>query len=523
MRRAAKGALLAAMVAIGASAPLHAIAQPEAGKPAPTAAAPKADPKGANDAKDKDAKDTKDGGGKGEGALPPGHPRVDEGLPPGHPQVGGGAGQRPHGQGETGFFNPPEDTADDDPSLPPGALSVTVQDAEGKPIPGAPIRLDILHSSVAKGESRERRDAAADSGGSARFDGLPTGSGTSYRVTTTRGPAVYSIPPFLLGDKAGKRAVVHSYEAATDIDDAFIGMQGLVYLQLREDSIQVEQLFNVFNLGPVAWVPDVTVALPEGFKAFNKTDEGDEMRFEGAGSAGVALRGTVAPGRHGANFRYQVPFNKEERQTLRIELPPRVAQVRVIAEASKTMSLAVDGFPPAQRTVGNDGKKILITEMRAQRSTGGVPEVVITLSGLPTPSPWRWAALGIAGVVVIAAVGSTMQRREDGPPELDEDARGELTEARDALLDELVELERARKRGDVGPKTYGRVRAALLDALARIVAMIEDAPRAAAAKKKAGGAPQGPSKGGAREGARAGDGRERARGKARERARAPRS
>jgi hypothetical protein len=56
---------------------------------------------------------------------------------------------------------------------------------------------------------------------------------------------------------------------------------------------------------------------------------------------------------------------------------------------------------------------------------------------------------------------------------LDDDTRADLVEAREALLDEIVALERAHKKGDVGPKTYARVRASLLDALARIVNKLE--------------------------------------------------
>jgi hypothetical protein len=284
---------------------------------------------------------------------------------------------------------------------------------------------------------------------------------------------------------------VHSYEAATDIEEVFVGMQGLVYLQLREDTIVVEHLFNVFNLGPIAWVPDVTFTLPEGFKAFNKGDTVDEMRFEEVRSSGVAIRGTVAPGRHSASFRYSVPFNKEERQVIRIQMPPRVAQFRVIAEASKSMNLEVQGFPAAQRTQGQDGKKILLTEQRSARAAGGMQELSITLTGLPTPSPWRWAALGLAGLVVMGAVGVTFQRRKESVVELDDDARQDLVEARNALLDEFVELERAHKRGDIGPKTYDRVRAALLDALARIVAMLES-PEPARAEAASGTTPPAP-------------------------------
>jgi hypothetical protein len=65
---------------------------------------------------------------------------------------------------------------------------------------------------------------------------------------------------------------------------------------------------------------------------------------------------------------------------------------------------------------------------------------------------------------------------------LAEDAREDLVQARDALLDELVALERAKIRGQVGPKTYERVRAAMLDALANVVAELDEdgVPSAAA-------------------------------------------
>jgi hypothetical protein len=442
-----------------------------------------------------DASARADAGAPDSGALPPGHPPVEEKLPAGHPPVDASphsAGPQRRGEDDPGFFNPPNDGVEEDPSLPPGVVLISVRDAEDKPMPRAPIQLTILRSSVTKGESRESRAAEADESGSFRFEGLSTGGGVTYRVSTERDRATFALPAFPLSDQAGKRAVLHAYEAASDINEVFVGMQVLIYVQLREENISVEHLFNVFNLGPVAWLADVTFALPEGYKAFNKPDNMDEMRFEEVNGSGAALRGTVAPGRHGANFRYQVPFKKDERQTIRVELPPRVAQVRVIAEASKTMGLSVEGFPPSQRTQSRDGKRILVTEQRAQRAGVGMNELVITLTGLPTPSPIRWYALGLAGIVAIGGLFFSVQRREDEA--LDDDSRRELLEARDALLDEFVELERLHKKGELGPKTYSRVRDALLDALARIVSMIEAAPQPRAPAERAAG-PRTKSKG----------------------------
>ncbi|MGK4008466.1 carboxypeptidase-like regulatory domain-containing protein [Sorangium sp. So ce1036] len=437
------------------------------------------------------------------GALPPGHPQVGQELPAGHPPVGSSApspASRRTMEQLTGLFDAPEDTVQDDRGLPPGVLVVNVQDADGKPVPRAPLDLDIVHSSVAKGESRERVRRETDESGSFRFEGLTIGSGTSYGVSVTRDGATFSLPHFGLGAEAGKRAVLHVYQASPDVNDVLVGMRGLVYLQLRQDAVSVEQLYQVYNLGRVAWLPDATFALPPGAKAFNKSESLSDMRFEeakgaavsggaeGTGATRVALRGTVSPGRHEGQFRFQVPLSGEERQTIRIELPPRVAQMQVMAEASKSMTLEVKGFPSARRTQNRDGKKLLITDKQLTRADGGWTTLEITLAGLPTPGVGRWIALLLAGATVLAGVAVNVVRRREGDRGPDEEERRELIEAREALLDEFVELERARRRGDVGPKTYERVRTALLDALARIEGMIESsrpAPKKGAGSRKA--------------------------------------
>ncbi|WP_437277816.1 carboxypeptidase-like regulatory domain-containing protein [Sorangium sp. So ce375] len=424
-------------------------------------------------------------------ALPPGHPEVGEGLPSGHPPVGkppaGDAASRRASEQLTGLFDAPDDTVQEDTGLPPGVLVLTVQDPDGRPVPRTSVDIDVLQSSVARGDSRERMSRETDDAGTLRLENLTIGNGTSYGISVTRDGATFSLPHFGLNAEAGKRAVLHVYDATPDVSRLMVGTQGIVYLQLRQDSISVEQLFQVFNLGRVAWLPDETFALPRDYKAFNKS-EGmeEEMRFEEVKGTGVALRGTVSPGRHEGQFRWQVPLQGEERQTIRIELPPRIAQMRVMAEASTSMTLNVAGFPAAQRTQNRDGKKILITEMQGTRTEGGLKVIEITLGGLPTPGVGRWIALLLAGATVIAGAALNLARRREQDRGPDDEERRELIEARNALLDEFVALERARKRGDVGPKTYDRVRAALLDALARIVAMIEARPARAARKTTAG-------------------------------------
>lgn len=476
--------------ALGAASPL-ALAQSGAPSAKPKAGeVPKDKDKGKGD-KGKGDKAAADAGAASDasaapadnGGLPAGHPPVDQGLPSGHPPVGDDddsddeeAPPNPHGGGgqphDSRIFQAPPDAAQDDPAVPVGSIVVSIRDAQDKPIPRAPITLGILHSSVAKGDSSERRAAEADAEGNARFDGLTTGSGTSYRVSTTRAAATYAIAPFQLGDRVGKRAVLHSYDVTSNVDSLSVGINGLVILSLREDSIQVEQLLIVGNPDPVSWVADAEFRLPEGFKAFNKQESMSDTRVDEVKDKGAALRGTFSPGRHSINFRYQVPLENTPKQTLHLELPPHMMAVRVAAESSRSMALEVAGMPGAQ-PLRNEGKRFLVTEWQMRRAEDAMNKLEITLTGLPTTGPGRWIALALAIASLLAGLVYFQQKRDTGA--LDPDTREDLVEAREALLQEIVELERLKKSGEVGPKTYARLRAALLDALARIVSMLDAA------------------------------------------------
>ncbi len=483
------------VAALAFAAPLVATAagsdKPDAGPGKPDAGAGDAGPgdAGAGDA------------GKTAGPLPPGHPDTGA-LPPGHPSVGDeGAeadphahGDSPHGasphgeaprQANNGFFEPPPDTQAEDQTLPPGTLVITIKDAEGRPIPNAKVVLAILKSSVAQGDKRERREVTVDAEGGARLDGLAVGAGTSYRVTTTRGAGTYATEAFAISDKAGKRVVLHAYEATSDLNNATVGAQSFVFVSLREDALSVEQLFNVFNIGKVAWVPgkgDAQVGLPEGYKAFRIPDTMTDVRFNDEAGKGPWLGGTIAPGRHQASFSYQVPLEGKERQTFRIELPARVGEVRIFSEANKTMGLQVAGFPDAQRQRGNDGRKVMVTMRQAMQGERGISALDITITGLPVPGMTRWIAMFFAiSAAGLAAVYAARQRAEGTVPD---EAKDDLLEAREALLGEFVALEKAHRKGDIGPKTYGRLRGALLDALARIEARLDEVKTARAEMRR---------------------------------------
>lgn len=469
------------------TAPLFVFAAGNEGKPAASASAGK--PVDKPDAGVADAGPSDAGPGPVDGsALPPGHPATGDDLPEGHPQMG----NNPHGRGDDdprggrgGMFEPPPDSAMEDPALEPGSIVVMIRDADDKPIPNASATLAILESSVAKGDSRKRRTIDTDGEGKAVITGLAVGAGMSYRVTTTRDGGTFASEPFGLSAKAGKRIVVHAYESTTDVEDVLVGMQAFVFVSLREDSLSVEHTFRMFNIGRTAWVPDANgakVMLPPKHKAFNVGDSMADVKFVEGNGDEASLVGTIPPGQNEASFRYHVPLAGSERQTIHISLPPRVGEVRVFSESGKTLGLNVAGFPEAQKRPGGDGRKLWITARQANPGEHGIRTLDITITGLPTPGPGRWIAV-VCALAALGLAGAYLARQDQDPATQDE-VRHDLVEARDALLGEFVTLEKAHRKGDIGPKTYQRLRTALLDALARIEARLDEVRAARAERRK---------------------------------------
>ncbi|MEZ4223022.1 MAG: hypothetical protein R3B13_18910 [Polyangiaceae bacterium] len=387
-------------------------------------------------------------------------------LPAGHPQVAPG----------TSANALPSDSSSSDPTLPKGEVVVEVVNPDGTPRPGTEVRLGVLRQSVAEGESREFKSARANESGVATFTGLDTNSAFSYRAIVQHESAEYAAPPFNLSETAGQRVKLHVYPVASDINEAFVGSRGIVVVQLKDDVFQFEVLFRVFNMGKVTWVPEnLTFSLPEGAKGFVAQESMSDTRVQMADDRTAQVVGTFTPGQHDLNFRFQVPNDYDESVNFELGLLPHVAEVRVMADAAKGMNLAVAGFNPAETTQGMEGQRVLVTARQLRPGEPEMTSVSISLSGVPVPGPGRWVAVGLAAAAALFGLWTTLTAkgaREGG------EAGDDLKRARQRLLDELVELERAHRSGDIGPKTYESAKKSLLNALARVEAQAR--PRRAA-------------------------------------------
>lgn len=359
---------------------------------------------------------------------------------------------------------PMSSQAHEDPTLPSGTIEVDLRDGEGTPLPDRDVFLGIVENSVAKGESRQKKVARTDEQGRARFAGLDTGSTFAYRVSVIRDGATYAAPPFNFPQAGGMRASIFAYPVTKDVLQASIAAQGIAYMELRDEVIQIEMAYRVYNLGGTTWLAsDVQVPLPEGFKAFNSQRAMSDIGWDGA-SQGARFHGTLAPGVHETAFRFQIPYPEGGEARIDLGLLPHVQAMRVISDSPRGMELEVEGFPQAEASTNGNGQRVLVTEKEMPRMDPNFRRVQVRLSGLPSRPRGRWYALALAIGAVVAGVGYALQSKK-GKAHSEE----ELKLARQRLLDELEKLEKEHASGEVGPRTYEAARRAMLDALARLV------------------------------------------------------
>jgi hypothetical protein len=378
-------------------------------------------------------------------------------LPPGHPAPAAAA------------VEPEEDAVMPSPNVPVGTIRVKLVGADGQPLPNTEVKLGVQFNKIAEGEKKTELRAKTDLDGIASFSHLTIGADFSYRANASSGPAQYASDPIQLRGDAGVDVLLHVYPVTRNIQEAAIGAIVFVYVETRDDVFQFEVLARYGNRSRLSWVPeDASMSLPEGFKAFKAGEAMGDVRFEEDPGRGVKLRGTFSPGQQSASFRFQVPRHGESSASFQFGLPPHVGEARFIAEAAPSMELDVDGFEKRQIDVSQTGQRVLVTRRVAMRGqANGLGPFTAQLSGIPTPGWGRWvAALLAAGLALLGFAAFRGKVGHETQAELQE---RDAARAKRVLLDEVVDLTRARQADRVGPSTYESARRALVDALSRVV------------------------------------------------------
>lgn len=423
--------------------------------------------------------------------LPPGHPGMQPGGGDGDDGNPHGGGGDPHAHGAGGAVDPnavPPDVSEADPKLPNGSIAVTLVDAAGKPLPGLQVTLGIIENTIAKGESRKHVMAQSGADGVAHFDGLTANSSFAYRVSVQQDGATFALMPFRLPDHGGQRGVLHVLPVTSSLETALVVVQTGLYFELKDDRVQFEQAFAFYNFGKTAWSPkDLEITLPEGFTAFTTQQAMSDVGVDPT-PKGYRIRGTFTPGRHDVQFRFQLPYDADPSLHFAVGLPPHVALARVVSGTGGGARLEVEGFPAATEQTDPQGQRARITEKEARREDPPLNVLKVAVLDIPEPGfPRRVVQAlvwGLGGLLVLAA-GYLLLRTlgllggargaADGTGGLGtsltpKERKARVQTDRAALLEDLEDLERARARGDLGPKTYAKAREELMLALARTFA-----------------------------------------------------
>ncbi len=392
-------------------------------------------------------------------AAPP--PPAATALPAGHPRVNQAAGNNP------GFFKAPADSTTEVPGIPVGTIRVELRDPFDHPLANRTVDLGVVRQSIAKGDKHEHSESTTDATGVATFSNLDTGSNIAYRVSAHEADATYAATPFRLEIDKGTKVVLHVYPVMHDLPQtAQIGARAIVFLEVKDDRIQIQERVDVFNGTALAWVPrDVVMRLPDGFTAVNSMQQMSDIGVDAVAGQGARLHGTFPPGENMVMFSWQLPYSGDPNVNLEIGMPPDVRMAIVRAAAAPSMKLEVAGFREATAQVNEESQRELVTGKQLNDTEPPMRKIDVALSGLPTPGPSRIVATALAMFAIASGIYVATQQRRSRKPNKSSSKRD-----RDRVLDEIDGLEVARERGDVGPKTYERARRELVDELSALLA-----------------------------------------------------
>lgn len=358
-------------------------------------------------------------------------------------------------------------------AVPAGSIRVTVVDEHDTPVPDASVALGIMR----QGGDRERTPSTTGADGVSTYSSLPTGTGQAYRVNVMFEGATYSSTPFQLPPTRGYDVLVHRLPTTHD-ERVLLLVIGQTFVEIHEERLHIIEEMQLSNLGESTYVfpsEGIVIDLPEGFVAFQTQPVMTDQRIEEVSGEGVALHGSLPPGRVTLAFAFDLPIRGRD-MAFEVALPIRPYIYRVIVDAPQGLRLDVDGMPHAIR-FEDQGRSLLGTEIQREPSDARITHLVVSLHGVPGPGPLRWIALGIALVLVLGGVftaSRTADTRKLEPAAV-------FTARRRALLEDLRLLEAEHEAGEIGPSYRQSQRSAIVRSLAALLHE-EDRAKARATK-----------------------------------------
>lgn len=282
----------------------------------------------------------------------------------------------------------------------------------------------------------------------ARFSDVPTGADKVYAIRARTEDGVFRSVPFQLTEERGAALPVVA------VGEVLLRFH--LGGQIDDERIWFDAQFALQNPTTAPIMPggdsSVTIPLPEGFVGANVA-EGSEGQVR-TSSEGFVVQGPLGPGQKSFQGQFAIETSGGAFE-FDMPLPYRVWNSQMFIQKWEGMDLIlpdVEGMQRDTRTLGDNEFAIL-------RGINIDPQhrLVIAGEGLPERSrlfrylKWAAGALGLS-LLMWGVVGLFLARPGEGVQE----RRVELERQRDRLLDELADLERQHRRGEVPESRYAR-------------------------------------------------------------------
>lgn len=343
-------------------------------------------------------------------------------------------------------------------ALPAGAVQVRVVDSLERPLPNLAFRIGVLKSDGSRDSTHHKTDAQ----GMALVAGLPVGDKQAYRVQVKADGASFGSSPFRLPHGHGYEVTIRRLPTTTSQDELVLYV-GAVSVELKEDRIKVAQQMRLINVGQRVFVfpaDGQAVSLPDGFTAFQAQESMGDQRVIGT-DTGLKFEGSIPPGQVTMLWGFDLPIDGTE-MDFTLANPFKTYANRVLADAAPGLTLSVDGLPEAELHDA-EGGRYWLTEAARKVEQGPLHALHIHLRGIPGPGPGRWIATGLA--LLVLGIGYMLARRSVVP----QDRARAVMLGKDAILNQIRELQQEHKDGDIGPEYFESETSRLTDALATLL------------------------------------------------------
>jgi hypothetical protein len=340
------------------------------------------------------------------------------------------------------------------PDLPPGTFELRLLDAQGAPVSQQAVRLGRMDKPE---QGVIWFDSTTDDKGTATFQRLETAQDQSYLALLDREGLRLGSPMFNMPADSGMVGELRIPGRTKDASVLKIAGESKILVDLREDKLEMMENLVFENASEQIFQSDrggLTIPLPAEATGVEAITGGSSI--EGGPGGGLLLRQGIPPSLPGqtpvqARFGFYVPTAGQARVTIRQPVPLGFEDPLVMIPAASGLTLDAPGLKALPPQDDDRGGQMLLFQLASVPRNG---VLTLSLSGLPVRSNLGKTVVGLlAAVLFVGAVLGVRRPKSDG----------KAPKKREALLAELVEVERARQKTP-DPQLDDK-RASLLEAL----------------------------------------------------------